>query len=149
MSGVTVATTSRSIEDAVGAGLRERLLERGPAKIGQGLLGRRDRRSRMPVRSMIHSSFVSTMAESSSFVITRSGTYEPMPVIAARNPSGAFRSPLDRERQRRPRSQLAADARLGLASPDRAADAIESHTSSSSSPGSTMRLKRQSSIPAK
>ena len=42
------------------------------------------RRSRMPVRTTIHSSEVSTSAESSSFVSTRSGTLAPMPVMDTR-----------------------------------------------------------------
>src|SRR4029077_618153 len=39
------------------------------------------RRSRMPVRSTIHSSDVSTSFSRSWFVSTRSGTYMPVPVI--------------------------------------------------------------------
>src|ERR1044072_2774515 len=47
------------------------------------------RRSRMPVRSTIHSSEVSTSFARSAFVSTRSGTYMPVPVIVApRIPSG-------------------------------------------------------------
>src|SRR5437867_5689092 len=47
------------------------------------------RRSRMPVRSRIHSSEVSTMCSRSRFVSTRSGTYIPVPVmVAPRIPSG-------------------------------------------------------------
>src|SRR5262249_50092680 len=41
------------------------------------------RRSRMPVRSTIHSSDVSTSVSSSRFVSTRVGTYMPVPVIVA------------------------------------------------------------------
>ena len=40
----------------------------------------------MPVRSRIHSSFVSTSVESSSFVTTRSGTWQPSPVIEIGTP---------------------------------------------------------------
>src|SRR5688572_33242371 len=46
------------------------------------------RRSRMPVRLTIHSSLVSTMVASSSFVITRDGAYIPHPVIRAFVPVG-------------------------------------------------------------
>src|ERR1044071_4284017 len=47
------------------------------------------RRSRMPVRSTIHSSEVSTSFARSAFVSSRSGTYMPVPVIVApRIPSG-------------------------------------------------------------
>src|SRR5260221_2043752 len=47
------------------------------------------RRSRMRVRSTIHSSEVSTSFARSAFVSTRSGTYRPVPVIVApRIPSG-------------------------------------------------------------
>src|SRR5262249_36279177 len=41
------------------------------------------RRSRMPVRSRIHSSEVSTIRSRSRLVRTRSGTYIPVPAIAA------------------------------------------------------------------
>jgi hypothetical protein len=37
----------------------------------------------MPVRDTIHSSEVSTIRESSSFVMMRDGAYMPHPVIAA------------------------------------------------------------------
>src|SRR6266487_3053281 len=47
------------------------------------------RRSRIPVRSRIHSFEVSTMRSKSWFVSTRSGTYMPVPVIVApRSTSG-------------------------------------------------------------
>ena len=42
---------------------------------------RATRRSRIPVRATIHSSEVSTIRDSSSFVRTYSGAFEPMPVI--------------------------------------------------------------------
>src|SRR2546422_7282883 len=41
------------------------------------------RRSRIPVRSRIHSSEVSTRRSSSWFVTTRSGTYMPVPTMVA------------------------------------------------------------------
>ena len=44
------------------------------------------RRSRIPVRSRIHSSFVSIIVERSSFVSTCSGTYEPRPVMEIATP---------------------------------------------------------------
>ncbi len=43
--------------------------------------GAATRRSRMPVRDRIHSSEVSTMRSRSVLLSTRSGTYEPQPVI--------------------------------------------------------------------
>ena len=42
------------------------------------------RRSRMPVRWVIHSSLVSMMRAKSSLLITRSGTYEPVPAMPTR-----------------------------------------------------------------
>ena len=45
------------------------------------------RRSRMPVRLRIHSSLVSTIVAISSFVSTRSGTWQPRPVIEIGRPS--------------------------------------------------------------
>src|SRR5437899_5955243 len=42
------------------------------------------RRSRMPVREMIHSSDVSTIFSRSAFVRTRAGRDEPVPLIIAR-----------------------------------------------------------------
>src|SRR5512134_3624888 len=47
------------------------------------------RRSRMPVRSRIHASEVSTMRSRSALVSTRSGTYMPVPaMVAPRRDSG-------------------------------------------------------------
>ena len=43
--------------------------------------GAATRRSRMPVRVRIHSSDVSTMRSRSALLSTRSGTYEPQPVM--------------------------------------------------------------------
>ncbi len=60
--------------------------------------GAAKRRSRMPVRSTIHSSEVSTIVESSAFVITRSGTCTPRPVIPIRLP---FALPITSGRPRR------------------------------------------------
>ena len=60
MSGVTVATMIRSISLGVDAGLLERVRAGGSARSDIASSGAAIRRSRMPVRSMIHSSEVST-----------------------------------------------------------------------------------------
>ena len=73
MSGVTVATIRRSTSvpslPACSSACRAAGIERSESACESAAM----RRSRMPVRSMIHSSDVSTICASSSFVITRSG----------------------------------------------------------------------------
>ena len=73
MSGVTVATIRRSTSvpslPACSSAWRAAGSERSESACESAAI----RRSRMPVRSMIHSSDVSTSCESSSFVTTRSG----------------------------------------------------------------------------
>ena len=112
------------------------------------------RRSRMPVRSTIHSSFVSTSVESSSFVSTRSGTWQPEP------------RDRDRDAVRLRRSRASAPAPTAKVSVPRTASWPSTvaftlprptgprtvstlHSSVSTSPGRTTRLKRTSSMPAK
>ena len=112
------------------------------------------RRSRMPVRSMIHSSDVSTSVDSSSFVSTRSGTCTPRPVMPTLRP---FATPIMRS------TCASCTANVSVprtaSSPSTVARALPRpigprtvssvHSSVSSSPGRTMRLKRTSSMPAK
>ena len=104
----------------------------------------------MPVRSTIHSSEVSTCCASSSFVTTRSGTLQPSPVIEIAAPCRAV--PIIRPRRR------SASPRTASSSPTSARPCpfaigprtrTNSHSSVSTSPGSTTRLNRQSSMPAK
>ncbi len=84
------------------------------------------RRSRMPVRSRIHSSFVSTIFASSSFVTMRSGTWQPRPVIEIRGPLvRPITARTHRERQRPAHGELAVDGRLHLAAADRAAHGLD------------------------
>ena len=92
------------------------------------------------------------MLASSSFVTTRSGTWQPSPVIEIADAVRGRRSSvrLDREGERPAHRELVADARgrLALARPARARSRSRTRATSSS-PGSTIRLKRTSSIPAK
>ena len=73
-SGVTVATSSRSMSLASTPASASAARAAGSARSESACSGAAIRRSRMPVRSMIHSSEVSTCCASSSFVTTRSGT---------------------------------------------------------------------------
>ena len=109
------------------------------------------RRSRIPVRSKIHSSEVSTSCASSSFVMTRSGTCVPSPVIPIRVPTaGRSRSSLDRERECPARGEL---IRRRARSPCRGRSArarCRSRRRASGCPRARRsRLNRQSSMPAK
>ncbi len=81
MSGVTVATISRSMSAPVTPASASAARAAGSARSESACSSVAMRRSRIPVRSMIHSSDVSTYFARSSFVITRSGTYVPRPVI--------------------------------------------------------------------
>src|SRR4051812_38656651 len=59
------------------------------ARSDEACSGAAMRRSRIPVRSRIHSSLVSTMRSKSALVSTRSGTYMPVPtIVAPRKESG-------------------------------------------------------------
>src|SRR5438552_5820446 len=124
MSGVTVAHTSRSTSFASTCAWASAVRAAGSARSVSASLGAAIRRSRMPVRAMIHSSDVSTMVESSSFVSTRSGTCAPRPVIEIGSPRalpiiGRLASSFNRERQRCTTRKLVADAGLRLSPPDR------------------------------
>ena len=74
MSGVMVATMIRSISAAVtpAAAIARRAASSAMSEVVSA--GPAIRRSRMPVRVVIHSSEVSTMRSRSALVITRSGT---------------------------------------------------------------------------
>ena len=81
MSGVTVATMIRSTSDASTPACSSACVAAGSARSESASSRSGDAALADPVRSRIHSSEVSTIFASSSFVITRSGTCEPMPVI--------------------------------------------------------------------
>ena len=74
MSAVTVATITRSIVAGSIPAISSARRHAGSERSDIASSGPTIRRSRMPVRSRIHSSEVSTCAASSSFVTTRSGT---------------------------------------------------------------------------
>ena len=86
MSGVTVAQMSRSISFASTPASARAAIAAGRAISVSASSFAAIRRSRIPVRSTIHSSVVSTSFASSSFVSTRSGTCVPSPVIPMRTP---------------------------------------------------------------
>jgi hypothetical protein len=73
MSGVTVAQTRKSISAARTPACSSACRHAGSARSESASSFAAIRRSRIPVRSMIHSFEVSTMPASSSFVRTRSG----------------------------------------------------------------------------
>ena len=74
MSGVTVATTIRSIEAASTPASASAARRPARAMSVSACSSAAIRRSRIPVRSTIHSSVVSTNCSRSLFVNTRSGT---------------------------------------------------------------------------
>ncbi len=74
MSGVTVATISRSIEEGSTFAISSARRAAGRQMSVRASSSAAIRRSLIPVRSTIHWSFVSTSFERSSFVITFSGT---------------------------------------------------------------------------
>jgi hypothetical protein len=86
MSGVTVAQTTRSMSLASTPASASAASAAGRAMSVSASSGAAMRRSRMPVRSMIHSSVVSTIRDSSSFVRIRSGTCVPSPVMPIGTP---------------------------------------------------------------
>jgi hypothetical protein len=86
MSGVTVATTIRSTDDASTPASSSALRAAGAAMSVSASSFVAKRRSRMPVRSTIHSSVVSTNCSRSLFVKIRSGTWTPRPVMPMRLP---------------------------------------------------------------
>ena len=81
MSGVTVATISRSTSLPSTPACASASRAAGSATSDSASSFDAIRRSRIPVRSKIHSSDVSTYCASSSFVTMRSGTLQPRPVI--------------------------------------------------------------------
>ena len=125
MSGVTVATMRRSMSLPASPACASASRAAGSARSESASSGAAIRRSRMPVRSTIHSFDVSTNCASSSFVTTRSGTLHPSPVIDTSSPFLAV--PIIRRRRRQDRlgRKLAVDARPALALGDRAAHADE------------------------
>ena len=98
MSGVTVATMIRSTSGPDSPACSSAARAAGSARSDSASSGAAIRRSRMPVRSMIHSLEVSTCWASSSFVTTRSGTLHPSPVIEIAVPS--LPVPIIRRRRR-------------------------------------------------
>ena len=103
----------------------------------------------MPVRDEIHSSLVLTTAASSSFVTTRSGTWQPRPVIEIGRPFvRLISSPTAKVSVPRTASSSPTVART-LPLPIGPRTLSTSQTRSSTSPGRTIRLKRTSSMPPK
>ena len=150
MSGVTVATMIRSMLAGSAPACGERPSAAGRAMSVSASSSVAKRRSRMPVRSTIHSSEVSTNCARSSFVNTRSGTCTPRPVIPTRRP---FVEPITTESTANVSVPRTASSPLTVARalprPIGPRIASRSQTSVSSSPGRTIRLKRTSSMPAK
>jgi hypothetical protein len=74
MSGVMVATMMRSMSSGAtpASAIARRAASRARSEVASA--GPAMRRSRMPVRVVIHSSEVSTMRSRSALVITRAGT---------------------------------------------------------------------------
>src|SRR5690349_13682306 len=82
-SGVVVATMIWSMSVASSPAMARARCAAKRDRSEEACSGAPIRRSRMPVRSRIHSSEVSTMRSKSWFVSTRSGTYMPVPVMVA------------------------------------------------------------------
>src|SRR5262249_44213033 len=88
-SGVVVASTIWSMSRASSSAISSARWLAINARSLDASCGAAMRRSRMPVRSTIHSSDVSTSFSRSRFDSTRSGTYMPVPVmVVPRMPSG-------------------------------------------------------------
>ena len=83
MSGVTLATTIRSMSAAFVFVCCRRHLAASVAMWDVAMPLSTTCRSRMPVRVRIHSSFVSSNFDKSSFVMTRGGTKPATPEIFA------------------------------------------------------------------
>ncbi len=86
MSGVTVAQMIRSISDGSAPASASASRTAGSAMSLSASLLHREAALRIPVRSWIHSSDVSTSCAMSSFVITLAGTFVPRPVMPMRGP---------------------------------------------------------------
>src|SRR5262245_42165829 len=82
-SGVVVATRMQSTWSAVSPAASSARWQATSARSDDACSGAAIRRSRIPVRSTIHSSEVSTMRSRSALVSRFSGTYIPVPVIVA------------------------------------------------------------------
>ena len=150
MSGVTVAQIRRSMSSGSTPASASAARAAGRAMSVSASSFAAMRRSRIAVRSWIHSSEVSTICASSSFVRTLLGDVGAEPGDAYADARGrADHLPLHREGQRPACGELVADVSCRLTTADRAADRVDLAVSVSVSPGSTTRLKRQSSIPAK
>src|ERR1700722_5989179 len=83
ISGVTLATTIRSISEAGTFLLARTSRAAAVARSEEATPFSTTWRSRMPVRSRIHASLVSTSFSNSALDITRGGTYPVTPVIFA------------------------------------------------------------------
>ena len=84
------------------------------------------RRSLIPVRAVIHSSEVSTICASSSFVTTRSGTWQPSPVIETRAPFARADHDAAVAKVSVPRTASSSPTRaVALAAPDRPAGGLD------------------------
>src|SRR5262245_16748373 len=131
MSGVTVATISRSISSADTPACSRAARAAGREMSDSASSSSAKRRSLIPVRVTIHSSEVSTSFARSSFVTTLSGTCVPSPVIETGLP---FATPImavpvslgrRRKGERSADGQLVAHRRPGLAAADRPTHRLE------------------------
>jgi hypothetical protein len=86
MSGVEVATITRSTSAASTPARSSAERAAGRARSLAASSSAAIRRSLIPVRSVIHSSDVSTICSRSAFVRTRSGTCAPIPVMPTGRP---------------------------------------------------------------
>src|SRR5579885_3583048 len=130
MSGVTVATISRSTSAARLPARSSAARAAGRARSDIASVSAATLRSLIPVRVVIHSSAVSTIRARSSFVSTRSGTWQPSPVIETGRPAVPFTarlraSPLHREGQRAAHRELPVHARAHPAPADRPAHGLD------------------------
>src|SRR5215210_840795 len=132
MSGVAVAQMTRSRSSAAVPASASAARAAGSARSLAACVGAAIRRSRIPVRVVIHSSEVSTISSRSAFVSTLSGAYAPTPVMPTERPfPETFASALgtvrlrDRERQRAADGETACDARGRLPAPDRTSHPLE------------------------
>ena len=149
MSGVTVATITRSMSlgstPAISSALRAGRQREIRHRLGVG----RDAPLADPVRSRIHSSFVSTSPPARRSSTTRSGTWQPRPVIEIGRPFARLiiRPPRRSAFRARPAREPTVARTLPLPIGPRTLST--SQTRSSTVPGRTIRLKRTPSIPAK
>ena len=148
MSGVIVATISRSTVAASTPAISSARMQAGSAMSVIASSGLAIRRSRMPVRETTHSSVVSMNSRRSSFVMIRSGTWQPRPVIVTRRPAlPIIRRPPRRSRCLAPPAARRRSPSRGPCRPARARSRSRTRAAASR-PGRTIRLKRTSSMPA-